>query len=129
MNNNQSNKAPSQWMVLPFILIVLNDWFYILLVQNQPEITINPWFVLFPVVTPVYFVFAIAAAVGIYQKKKAGYMLANVVILLGALSASISSIYAYKTYPIIYLLFVPLVILNFVVVAYIAYYGIQHKLK
>jgi len=129
MNNNQTDKAPSRWMILPFILIVLNNWFYILLVQNQPNITINAWFVLLPVITPVYFVFGIAAAIGIYQGKKAGYMLANVVILLGALSASISSIYAYKSYPAIYWLFVPLVILNFAVVAYIAYYGIRHKLQ
>src|SRR5438105_3856375 len=73
-----------------FATVVVLNWFYIVLVQYQPFLIMNSWFVISPFIALFYFLSSIAALVGMYQRAAWGFSLAYIALLFGALAATLS---------------------------------------
>lgn len=106
-----------------FIAIILMDWLYVIIVQRQPNIGINAWFVLFPFISLLYFAASLLAVLGLVVKSSFGTAFACCTILFGAISASISYNLAFQhQHPLIESVFVYLLIINGISVLYIGLY-------
>lgn len=113
-------KKPPLWV---FIAIILADWFYVIIVQRQPNIGINAWFVLFPFISLLYFAASLISVLGLVSKSAVGTAFACSTILFGAISASISySLVSKYQHPLIESVFVYLVIMNAICLLYIGFY-------
>lgn len=112
-----------------FILMILLNWLYAYLVQHQPDIIINAWSVLFPLITLFYFVFSTIACCGLYQRKLWGLRLASFMSLYGSMASGISMGLAFKLYPFVEEIFAMLLIFNLASVLYIGgyYYYLSKK--
>lgn len=110
-----------------FILQVVANWLYMLWIEYQPDIIINSWFVILPMLFFFYFTFAFIAAVNIYQRKLFGLGLAACVLMFGTTSAVVSYNVVYKHQYLIEQLIVPLIIMNLLVIFYMAYHQSYFK--
>ena len=96
-------------------------------IKYQPDIIINSWFVILPMLFYFYFTFAFIAAVSIYQGKKFGIGLACCVLMFGTTASVVSYNVVYKREYLIEQLIIPLIILNLCVVFYLAYHQAYFK--
>jgi len=116
-------KACAQPPVWVFIAIILADWFYVIIVQRQPNININAWFVLFPFISLLYFAASLISLLGLAAKSTVGTAFACSTILFGSISASISySLVSKHQHALIESVFVYLLILNAISLLYIGFY-------
>lgn len=102
-----------------FVLMVVVNWLYTLWVELIPEIVINSWFVLMPLLCYFYFTFAFIALVGLYKRKQFGVNLAYGVIMVGSAMSVISYNIIYKRHFLLESLIVPLLAVNLCVIFYI----------
>ncbi len=110
---------PRLWI---FIAIILMDWLYVIIVQRQPNIGINAWFVLFPFISLLYFAASLISVLGLAAKSSFGTAFSCCTILFGAISASISYNLAYRhAHPLIESVFVYLLIINAISLLYIGF--------
>lgn len=108
-------------MALLFSMQVIINWIYILWIKSQPEIIINAWFVVLPMIGYFYFVFAFIANIGIIKGEKLGITLAYCVLMFGCAAAVISYNIIYNRNPVNEQLIVPLITINILMVFYLAY--------
>jgi hypothetical protein len=124
----EKNTARSPTMVLLiFITQVLLNWAYILWVQYQPDIILNSWFVVIPLVGYFYFTLAFISAAFLYQMKKLGLSLGYCVNLFGTISTVISFLAAGNKNVFISFLIIPLIIVNACVIIYMAYHQASYQ--
>lgn len=110
-----------------FVAMVFINWLYMLWIKYQPDIIINSWFVVLPMLFYFYFTFAFIAAVSIYQVKRFGIGLACCVLMFGMTASVVSYNVVYKREYLIEQLIIPLIILNLVVIFYLAYHQAYFK--
>lgn len=117
------DKKSNAFALFLFIIFVLLNWAYVIVVQYTPEITINSWFVLFPFISVLYFLFSLVAATCLYLNYQAGFTFAYISIMFGTLSSALSYSLIYKTFPTLEFIFPYLLILNLCFVGYLVFYS------
>lgn len=104
-----------------FVTVVTLNWLYILLVQYQPFLIMNSWFVISPFILLFYFISSVAALYGIYKRENWGFSLAYVAILFGAFSATLS--YGIiGGYPFLEKLYIAILLANLFVLVCLMFY-------
>ena len=101
-----------------FITQVIINWLYMLWVKNQPDIIINSWFVVMPMVGYFYFTFAFIASVWLFYRKQVGLYVAYGVLMFGTASAVLSCNIASGRNYMIEQLIIPLIAINLCVIFY-----------
>ena len=115
-------------LVLPvFIIQVFMNWFYIFWVKCQPDIILNSWFVVLPLLDYFYFTFAFISAYFLYLRKSLGLMLGCAVLMYGMVSVVVSYYAAYNKNDLIEVAIIPLIILNCCVILFMAHYQSFYK--
>lgn len=104
------------FIIFLYTLTVLVDWAFAYLVQSQPEIIVNSWSVIFPLMTFFYGAFSTLAFIGMIQRARWGFSLSYITLVGGAILASISYLHAFRLYSIVQPLFIALLIFNFVTI-------------
>ena len=82
---------------------------------------LSSWFVVTPIIGYFYFFFAFVASAALYYKKSVGLALAYGIILFGTIATVVSYNTAFKKDGMFELTIVPLIVLNCLVVAYMAF--------
>lgn len=106
-------------VIAVFIAQVVINWLYNLWVAALP-IVINSWFVMLPMLAYFYFTFALIATVGLVKRTKVGLMLAYGVLMFGATTNIVSYNVIYKVDSLMANMVVPMIVLNFCVICYMA---------
>lgn len=117
MDNSSDFKA--RLVMFFFVFQVIVNWLYCAWVDDLPNIIINSWFVVMPLIGYFYFTFAFIAFIGLYQRKQYGVTLAYGVLLVGSMVDVISYNIVYKKHFLIEQLIIPLLALNLIVIFYI----------
>jgi hypothetical protein len=118
MDNTSSFKP--RFILIVFIIQVLINWFYSVWIKSQPDLALCAWFMVMPLIFYFYFALAFIAAIGLYYLNTLGLMLACFILLFGSTTSVISYIFIYRKEPLIEMLIVPLVIVNLLVIFYMA---------
>lgn len=108
-------------ILISFILLVIADWAYILWVKAQPIIN-NSWFVVTPIIGYFYFTFAFISAYYIYQRKRIGLGFGCCVLLFGMMADVLSYSLAWHRFPLIEFMIIPLIVVNTILICYMAYH-------
>lgn len=119
--NNRTMVYKKYVMALLFSTQVVINWIYILWVKSQPDIIINAWFVVLPMIGYFYFTFALIANIGIINGEKLGITLAYCVLMFGSAASIISYNIIYNRNPVIEQFIVPLIVINILMVFYLAW--------
>lgn len=114
----QTNHTPALVIII-FVAQVIVNWLYNLWVAALP-IVINSWFVLLPMLGFFYFTFAFISAIGMYKRTKVGLMLAYGVLMFGVTTNIISYNVIFKQNEMMANMIVPMMVLNFCVICYMA---------
>ena len=115
---NRTGNTPTLVITI-FVAQVIVNWLYNLWVAALP-IVINSWFVMLPLLGFFYFTFAFISAIGMYKRTKIGLMLAYGVLMFGATTNIISYNVIYKQNAMMENMIVPMMVLNFCVICYMA---------
>jgi len=99
-------------IIFTFLLVLAMDWVYVYVVRAQPQIIVNGWFYLFPLMTFFYCAFAFIALLGLIYRNKQGLMLAFAVLLFGALSTAISYILTSNSLILLQQMFIVVGVIN-----------------
>ena len=121
MNNNGKRPLHSTASIFLFLLAACLDWSYVLWVKAQPIIN-NAWFVVTPIIAYFYFTFAFIACVWIFYGKRLGLSIAYCVLMFGTAADVLSYSLVYQKNSLIEFMILPLIILNFGIVFYMACY-------
>lgn len=116
---NRGSQIKPRLVIGFFTTLVMINWLYTLWVEMVPEIVINSWFVVMPMLGYFYFTFAFIALIGLYKRKQFGVMLAYGVIMFGSTVDVISYNIIYKRHFLLEQLIVPLLAVNLCVIFYI----------
>lgn len=103
-----------------FVAQVILNWLFILWVQNQPDITLNAWSFVLPILGYFYFTFALIGCIALLYKMKIGLVLTYIVLMFGVAASVISYNLILKGNHLIDSMIVPLIIVNIFVIMYIA---------
>lgn len=114
----QTNHTPALVIII-FVAQVIVNWIYNLWVAALP-IVINSWFVLLPMLGFFYFTFAFISVIGMYKRTKVGLTLAYGVLMFGATTNIISYNVIFKLNEMMANMIVPMMVLNFCVICYMA---------
>src|SRR3990167_6242 len=116
---NRGSQIKPRLVIGFFTTLVMINWLYTLWVEMVPEIVINSWFVVMPMLGYFYFTFAFIALIGLYKRKQFGVMLAYGVIMFGSTVDVISYNIIYKRHFLLEQLIVPLLAVHLCVIFYI----------
>lgn len=119
----RKDKKPFYIILFLFVLFIILNWAYVILVQSLPNTIINSWFVLFPFITVLYIVFSLIAVGALFLGNQVGFTFAYVAILFGTVSSALSYSLIYKSGLILATIFPYLLILNLCFVLYVAFYN------
>lgn len=123
------NKKKSAWTpVLLYAMCIIADWYYAYSTQQLYATLASAWFVIFPLFSYFYLFFSAIAASGIYHLKKWGFGLGYITILAGLISYANTTLVVYTQFPLMPEFFTLISILNFIVLLYLAVYGMMNKL-
>jgi hypothetical protein len=135
MDSNKQLKDPirrmeTPWLVVFFYsLIVIIDWIYAYFIEFQPEIPNNSLTMLFPFFSFFYWEFCLIAIIGLYLRKKWGFIFGFIMIISGTSFCAISYLLAFKVYPITYPLFILILVFNLIIILYMIIYCLRHKMN
>jgi hypothetical protein len=118
---NIDRRSPSKFVLIIFIAQIIINTIYMLWVKHQPNIILNSWFVLMPLLGYFYFTFGFIAAAFMYQKKRLGLNIGFCVMLFGIVSVVISYFAAYQKNDLINMMIIPLIVINCCVFIYMAF--------
>ena len=106
-------------VIFVFAAQVLINWLYNLWIAALP-IVINSWFVMLPMLAYFYFTFALIAIIGLLKGTRVGLILAYGVLMFGATTNIVSYNVIYKLDTLMANMIVPMIVLNFCVICYMA---------
>ena len=118
---NQETQLKPRLVLLFFIAQVFVNWIYILWIKSQPDIIINAWFVVLPLMGYFYFTFAFIASVGLFYGKQPGLTLGYGVLMFGMMADVITYNLIYRQHNLLEQLIIPLIAINLCVIFYMAY--------
>lgn len=119
MVEGAQKKRPPYLVLCIFISMAIVTWFYVLWITYQPDILMNAWSAVVPLMTYFYATFALIAAIGMFTYKQFGLTLAYGVLMAGMLSSAISYNLAFRSEANVASLFILVIILNICTVIYL----------
>ena len=130
LNPCQVTKLPTPWLVvLLYSVAIIIDWTFAYFAESQPEVIINSWSVLFPLISFFYSAFCVISVIGLYLRVSWGFGFGYITIMLGAVIAAISYLLAFRQHPEIHELFIMILIFNLAVISYLLVYSLRHPLN
>jgi hypothetical protein len=103
-----------------FIAQVMIDWLYSAWIKSVPDIS-RSWFMIMPLIFYFYFALSFIASIGLYYRNALGVSLACCILLFGSSISIISYTFVFNKQPLIEMMILPLLILNLIVIFYMAY--------
>jgi heme A synthase len=126
--NDDKKKAPWTAVIL-YVLCILVDWYYAYSTQQLYGASTCAWFVIFPLFSYFYLTFSVIALSGIYHLKKWGFGLGYITILAGLIAYANTALIVYDEFPLMPEFFTLILLLNFIIIIYMAVYASWNKLN